>query len=149
MVGMVLGSLDEVVAYARGKLRTVASTEGPLPLDPTAPILLATEIGDGNLNFAWRVREDKEDTRSVFIKQAPGYIKCLGDGYALGAERMHVESDVMQAYMVAAPAFVPKLLVRDEGNFAMITEARVAKLATAPTSAPKPSPSPDLRPLPP
>ena len=121
---MVLRTLEEVVAYARSKLRA-AQMQMPtfvLPVDPAAPDLVATEIGDGNLNFSWRVSEAGAAARAVFIKQAPGYIKCLGEGYELGAERMLIESDVMLAYMVAAPALVPKLLVRDTDNFAMVTE---------------------------
>ena len=76
-----------------------------LPLDPSAT-LSATAIDDGNLNFAFCVAEAANPSRAVFVKQAPGFIKCLGEDFKLGAERMLVESAVMEEYTAAVPAHV-------------------------------------------
>lgn len=107
-----------VVDYVKASLRSAASV-APLDVDGT---LCATEIVDGNLNFAWRVAEVKDESKAVFVKQAPGYIKCLGEGFALGAERMQVESEVLEEYTATVPELVPRLFVRDDARCAMICE---------------------------
>lgn len=90
------------------------------PFDLSA--LVATEISDGNLNFAFKVAQAADAKRAVFLKQAPAYIKCLGPAYALAAERLNLEADVLAAYADAAPAHVPALLARDAGRCAMVLE---------------------------
>ena len=90
-------------------------------LTPSRP-LTATEIGDGNLNYAWCVAEVGDRSRAVFVKQAPGFIKCLGEDFKLGAERLLVESEVLGEYTATAPGLVPAIIARDVQRFTMITE---------------------------
>lgn len=110
---------DTVPAYARDALSRAALSDAPIDLE--AP-LVAREIGDGNLNFAWSVHEAADEARAVFVKQAPEYIKCLGEGFALSAGRLLVESEVLEEYTAAAAAYVPRLLARDAAACAMVTE---------------------------
>ena len=56
------------------------------------------------------------------IKQAPGYIKVLGEGYVLDAGRMTIESEVMQEYAATAPEYVPRFIFRDTEHFVLVTE---------------------------
>ena len=89
---------ETVVEYVKELL----ANKPNLPLDLSAA-LVAREIGDGNLNYAWCVSEPGNESKAVFVKQAPGFIKCLGADFKLGAERLLVESDVLAEYTVAAP----------------------------------------------
>ena len=71
------------------------------PFEPSAS-LVATEISDGNLNFAFCVADAANPSCAVFLKQAPGYIKVLGPAYELSAARLNLEAEVLQAYGAAA-----------------------------------------------
>jgi 5-methylthioribose kinase len=106
-----------VVEYVRGSLRGKPG----MPLDVDVP-LVATEIGDGNLNFAFCVMEQGNEAHAVFVKQAPGFIKCLGEDFKLSAERLLVEGEVMEEYTAAVPSHCPTLIMRDASRYAMITE---------------------------
>ena len=43
----------------------------------------SVEIGDGNLNYVYRVFDTSNPERSLVLKQAPPYIKILGPDYPL------------------------------------------------------------------
>lgn len=106
-----------VVAYVRERLAGVPSL--PFALDAE---LVVRDITDGNLNFAFSVGEAADEARAVFVKQAPGYIKVLGEAFKLAAERMVLESEVMQAYAALTPDYVPRFILRDPESFVMVTE---------------------------
>ena len=106
-----------VAEYVSDQLRSMQD----LPLDPDAA-LVAREIGDGNLNYAWCVAEEADSSRAIFVKQAPPFIKCLGDKFGLSAERLLIESEVLAEYTAVAPGLVPRIYSRDAERCAMITE---------------------------
>ena len=98
-----------VAAYVKERLRGIAD----LPLDLDAE-LSALEITDGNLNYAWHVHEVGSPSRAVFVKQAPGFIKCLGPEFELSAQRAVFESAVLQEFHRLAPSHSPRHLLLDE-----------------------------------
>ena len=114
---MALLTSKSVVAYVREMLAGVPSL--PFALDAE---LVVRDITDGNLNFAFSVGEAADEARAVFVKQAPGYIKVLGEAFKLAAERMVLESEVMQAYAALTPDYVPRFILRDPESFVMVTE---------------------------
>ena len=69
--------------------------------------LRAEEIGDGNLNFVYRVFDAARPERSLVLKQAPPYIKILGPGYPLSPERLTYESRALEVYNRFASGAVP------------------------------------------
>ena len=89
------------------------------PLSPSPPHTV-TEITDGNLNYAWAVRDGSGG--GVFVKQAPPYIKCLGADYGLPAERMLLESAALDLYGRVAPGTVPRHLHLDPQRCVMVLE---------------------------
>ena len=99
---------DSVAAFVSASLDRSSNP----PVNPSEP-LVVTEISDGNLNFAWCVAEACDNSRAVFVKQAPNYIKCLGEGFALGAERMVVESEVRTgaSFLLSASCCSPRLVI--------------------------------------
>lgn len=74
--------------------------------DPDAD-LHSEEIGDGNLNFVYRVSDTKQPERSLVLKQAPPYIKILGPDYPLPSERLTYESRALEVYNRFASGAVP------------------------------------------
>ena len=89
------------------------------PLSPSPPHTV-TEITDGNLNYAWAVRDGSGG--GVFVKQAPPFIKCLGADYGLPAERMLLESAALDLYGRVAPGTVPRHLHLDPQRCVMVLE---------------------------
>ena len=81
---------------------------------------LGTEaIGGGNLNYAWRCGTAEV---GVFVKQAPEYIKCLGEAYALTAARAGFESAALRALADVSPANVPRVLHFDAARSVIVME---------------------------
>jgi len=76
--------------------------------------LLSREIGDGNLNMVFQVREDGVEGRSVIIKQALPYIRVIGDSWPLTLDRARNECEVLQIENEYDPGRVPKVYHYDE-----------------------------------
>nr|WP_281248206.1 S-methyl-5-thioribose kinase [Seinonella peptonophila] len=94
-------SSADVVEYAKEKLDLFA----------TDAKLECAEIGDGNLNYVFRVRDPKTDT-SVIIKQA-GDTARISDDFKLSTERIKIESEVLQLEGKLAPGRVPDVYFYD------------------------------------
>ncbi len=75
--------------------------------------LHSEEIGDGNLNFVFRVSDSTHSERSLVLKQAPPYIKILGPDYPLSSERLTYELRSLQVYNQFASETVPTLYYFD------------------------------------
>jgi 5-methylthioribose kinase len=69
--------------------------------------LHSEEIGDGNLNFVYRVSDASHPESSLVLKQAPPYIKILGPDYPLPPERLTFESRALEIYNQLASEMVP------------------------------------------
>ena len=72
-----------------------------------------TEIGDGNLNFVFRVARADDPSRSVILKQAVPYLRVKGEGWPLSRERIRFETRALEVYNELVPDFVPKILYSD------------------------------------
>tara|TARA_B110000208_G_scaffold36661_1_gene48604 strand:+ start:272 stop:1396 length:1125 start_codon:yes stop_codon:yes gene_type:complete len=105
------------------ELLTTATAAGYVAsLDILDSATTASEIEGGNLNYAFRV-SSSTSTASVFVKQAPNYIKCLGPDYALPSTRIAVEVDALRCYSTLAGAeFVPAVLHFDAARAIMVLE---------------------------
>ncbi|XP_045213350.2 methylthioribose kinase-like [Mercenaria mercenaria] len=64
------------------------------------------EIGDGNLNVVLRVYT--HDGHSIIVKHSVPYIKCLGEGYPLGVERIDAEYKALVKFHQLSPGCVPQ-----------------------------------------
>jgi 5-methylthioribose kinase len=74
--------------------------------------LEVNEVGDGNLNFVYRARDAKTG-KSVIVKQAPPYIRVIGESWPLTTDRMRIEADALEIQNRFAPGLVPGLIHRD------------------------------------
>jgi 5-methylthioribose kinase len=89
-------------------LLSFARDEG---LFPAGANLRCEEIGDGNVNFVYRLR-DQDDGKSLILKHAVPYLRCVGESYPLSSERATREADALEIQARYTPDHVPKVIRR-------------------------------------
>ncbi|ACL75644.1 S-methyl-5-thioribose kinase [Ruminiclostridium cellulolyticum] len=97
-----LMSSSDAVDYAAEKLSIFACDS---ELD-------CKEIGDGNLNYVFRVWDKKSD-KSVIIKQA-GYTARISDDFKLSPDRNRIEAETLRFQGDLAPGLVPIVYKYDD-----------------------------------
>lgn len=65
------------------------------------------EIGDGNLNYVFRII-DKTHGKSLIVKQA-GPVARISDEFKVSPDRNRIESEILGIQYELAPGFVPKV----------------------------------------
>lgn len=81
----------------------------------------AKEVGDGNLNLVFIVDNPNKQT-SVVIKQALPYLRCVGESFKLGEQRMLFEIRSMLFYEKIAPNLVPQIYHYDEAKYTLVMQ---------------------------
>lgn len=74
--------------------------------------LEAIEIGDGNLNYVFRVK-DLDTKKSVIVKQA-GHTARISEDIKLSTDRIRIETRALQLSYERTPHLVPKIYLFDE-----------------------------------
>lgn len=74
-------------------------------------VLTCKEIGDGNLNYVFRVVDEKNN-KSVIIKQA-GPVARISDEFKLSPDRNRIESEILKLQYSLAPGLVPEVYKYD------------------------------------
>ncbi|WP_270180283.1 S-methyl-5-thioribose kinase [Alkalihalobacillus sp. CinArs1] len=92
----------DVIEYAREKLSLFQDDSS----------LHCKEIGDGNLNYVFRVWEE-DGSASVIIKQA-GHTARISDEFKLSTNRIRIESSVLMLHHKLAPGLVPDVILYDD-----------------------------------
>jgi 5-methylthioribose kinase len=72
------------------------------------------EIGDGNLNFVYKISSQQSSSKSVILKQAVPYLRMAGDSWPLSLDRMKYEIRALKVYEKIAPQYIPKVYHSDE-----------------------------------
>ncbi|MDW3178141.1 MAG: S-methyl-5-thioribose kinase [Acidimicrobiia bacterium] len=80
------------------------------------------EIGDGNLNYVYRVTNVDDPKRAVILKQAVPYLRMAGEDWPLSRDRMTFEIRALTVYNDLVPGFVPKMFHADEEMSAMVMQ---------------------------
>lgn len=75
--------------------------------------LTSEEIGDGNLNYVFRVR-DTVTGKSMIVKQALPYLKIAGAGWKLTLDRNRIEAEAMKLQNEVCPGLVPQIYHHDD-----------------------------------
>lgn len=78
-----------------------------------AHALTVDEIGDGNLNLVFIVRDSTNSKTSAILKQAPPYLRVAGDSWPLTRERVRFEAEALMLYNKLAQGLVPKVYAYD------------------------------------
>ncbi|MGD9676843.1 MAG: S-methyl-5-thioribose kinase [Vulcanibacillus sp.] len=93
---------SDVIDYSKEKLTMFADSTD----------LECKEIGDGNINYVFRVW-DRYSDKSVIIKQA-GVTARISDEFRLSTDRIRIESNVLKLEGELAPGLVPEVYKYDE-----------------------------------
>ncbi|WP_300392933.1 S-methyl-5-thioribose kinase [Fusobacterium sp.] len=81
--------------------------------------LRGEEIGDGNINYIFRVIED-ETGKSVVLKQADKFLRS--SGRPLDLDRNRIEAEILKLEGEYAPEFVPKVYRYDDTMCVIVME---------------------------
>ncbi len=101
---------EDIEAYVQEKLAF-------FPADATID---CKEIGDGNLNYVFRL-VDKNTGKSVIVKQA-GEVTRISADMKLSTDRGRIEANILKIQGQYAPGLVPEVYLYDEVMCAMIME---------------------------
>ncbi len=116
-----LMTTDQVVDYIKQKMDIFA---------PDA-VLSAKEIGDGNLNYVFRIGEASTG-KSVILKQAGGEARISSD-FKLSTDRNRIEVEILKLEDELCPGLVPEIFMYDAvmNCFAMedLSEYKVMRTA--------------------
>ncbi|MED4584061.1 S-methyl-5-thioribose kinase [Brevibacillus choshinensis] len=75
--------------------------------------LSSKEIGDGNLNLVFDIREDATG-KSVIVKQALPYARVVGESWPLTVDRARIESEALRIQHKYVPDLVPEVYHFDQ-----------------------------------
>lgn len=108
-------------------LLTVESIPEYLAADPllcahidSTRIRSVTEVGDGNLNLVFIVKDD--DGRGIVLKQALPYVRMVGPEWPLSPERACHESNALSRHGALTPDLVPHLYAFDADRYILAME---------------------------
>ncbi|MBM7659653.1 5-methylthioribose kinase [Bacillus mesophilus] len=84
-----------------------------LSLFDTDAVLKCREIGDGNLNLVFHIK-DEINQESIIIKQALPYAKVVGESWPLTLQRNKIEANALKVAANFVPELVPEVYFTDE-----------------------------------
>jgi 5-methylthioribose kinase len=91
-------------------------------LGATAPDdLECKEVGDGNLNLVFIVKNEKNG-KQIIVKQSLPYVRCVGESWPLTLERSFFEYKALAAEKEACPQFVPTVYYFSKPDGLMVME---------------------------
>lgn len=101
---------DDVIQYVKAKIDSFQNAQQ----------ITCKEIGDGNLNYVYRV-VNTETNESVILKQA-GTTARISDEFVLSTTRNKIETEALLLQHTLAPGLVPEILLLDETMSCCIME---------------------------
>ncbi|WP_337264134.1 MULTISPECIES: S-methyl-5-thioribose kinase [unclassified Serratia (in: enterobacteria)] len=101
----------DAVAYAR-QYGQVA--------DPQS-LVSAEEIGDGNLNLVFKIRDPQGVSRAI-VKQALPYVRCVGESWPLTLDRARIEAQTLLVHGALCPRHTVQVLHHDPELAVMVQE---------------------------
>ncbi|MFP1920343.1 S-methyl-5-thioribose kinase [Lonsdalea quercina] len=102
---------DDAVAYAR-QYGGVAEAH---------TLVAAEEIGDGNLNLVFKIR-DTQGVSRVIVKQALPYVRCVGESWPLTLDRSRIEAETLLTHGRFCPQHTVAVLHHDPELAVMVQE---------------------------
>lgn len=78
------------------------------------------EIGDGNLNAVFHVRD--ADGRTLILKQALPYVRMTGEGWPMTPERARREAESLSAHGALVPGLVVEVVRYDPERYILVLE---------------------------
>lgn len=102
-------SLEDIIPYIKEKIQYFHEDSN----------LKVEEIGDGNINYVFRVR-DIHSGKSLVIKQADKLLRS--SGRPLDVDRNRIEAEVLELQHDLSKGFTPKIYLYDPTMYAIIME---------------------------
>jgi 5-methylthioribose kinase len=84
-------------------------------------VFTCEEIGDGNLNLVFRIRDTKND-KSIIVKQALPYVRAAGEDWPLDINRGEIETRILKIEYDLTDGLVPEVYFFDKDMFCMVME---------------------------
>lgn len=84
-------------------------------------LFVLQEIGDGNINFVYRVIE-KNSNKSVILKQALPYVRIVGASWPLSLDRARIEAETEMTFKAFCPENIPEIYYHNSELAATIFE---------------------------
>ena len=103
---------ESLPSYLNGIPAALDVLSGGQPIEASDIDII--EIGDGNLNFVYRITNSTDASRSVIVKQAVPYLRMVGEEWPLSRDRMKYEIRALQVYNDVVPDLVPTIFHADE-----------------------------------
>ena len=75
--------------------------------------LEAVEVGDGNINFVFKVWAKADPERTVILKQAVPYVRLVGDSWPLPLDRARIEAEALKIESRLVPEHTPHVYYYD------------------------------------
>jgi 5-methylthioribose kinase len=97
-----LMNTNDVIHYVKAKIDSYKEAQH----------ITCTEIGDGNLNYVYRV-VNTQTNESVIVKQA-GTTARISDEFVLSTSRNKIETEALKLQHTLAPGLVPEIYLLDE-----------------------------------
>ncbi|WP_045049375.1 S-methyl-5-thioribose kinase [Rouxiella chamberiensis] len=88
--------------------------------DPQS-LVSAEEIGDGNLNLVFKIRDTAGVSR-VIVKQALPYVRCVGESWPLTIDRSRIEAETLIVHGEYCPQHTVKVIHHDPELAVMVQE---------------------------
>ncbi|CAM4006921.1 S-methyl-5-thioribose kinase [Serratia silvae] len=88
--------------------------------DPQA-LVSADEIGDGNLNLVFKIR-DADGVSRVIVKQALPYVRCVGESWPLTLDRARIEAETLLIHGALCSRHTVQVLHHDPELAVMVQE---------------------------
>ncbi|MBJ7223803.1 MULTISPECIES: S-methyl-5-thioribose kinase [unclassified Brenneria] len=84
-------------------------------------LVAAEEIGDGNLNLVFKIR-DTQGVSRVIVKQALPYVRCVGESWPLTLDRARIEAETLRTHAQFCPQHTVSVLHHDAELAVMVQE---------------------------
>ncbi|PKM66768.1 MAG: S-methyl-5-thioribose kinase [Firmicutes bacterium HGW-Firmicutes-2] len=84
-------------------------------------VYVCNEIGDGNLNLVFRVKDTKNE-KSIIVKQALPYVRAAGENWPLDIRRGEIETHILNIEYELTGGLVPKVYFYDTDMYCMAME---------------------------
>lgn len=105
--------IDNIADYLKShkEISTVIDAES---------IVEINEVGDGNLNFVFIVKDKNGD--GIVLKQALPYVRLVGPSWPMSPDRARIEYETTKVHSLAAKNLVPKIYFYDAARFIIAME---------------------------